>query len=386
MHNLALIGLILVSGVGSVVAAMSVVSILQLYDWIYERLSPPEDLYDKGDIMAVQPTYTELDRMGNSCDSRYGARITNFLLHTEEGNSTAEGLAAFCNNTGNGASYHYTVRNGIVCDVVDTDYASWSVGDANSYTINLCFAGSRAAWSRDQWLAISGDLQIAAWLAVQDCKKYGISTAVIAPPYHRADGISDHRYVTDIIGWGTHTDVGDNFPWDVFTGYVNGYVNPGPVPNAINDKAAQAPWLGTRITAGEGVCPDKVGRYAQFQNGYVYWSPATGAHTVPNSLFGKWATLKWEAGLLGYPILDNAAVTGGECQAFQNGCLYHEDGKPVVAVHGAILNSWAKAGYEKSPLGWPITDETPFGDGVVQQFDHGKIYWSPSGIVTIKDQ
>lgn len=171
----------------------------------------------------MTPQYTEIDRMGGSCSPRYGARVTNFLLHTEEGNSSAESLAAWLNNPNNDASYHYTLRDGVLVDVVDTDYAAWSVLDANPYTINLCFAGSRAAWSRAEWLARARDIEIAAYIAVQDCRKYGVAAAVIAPPYQRAEGISDHRYVTDCLGIGTHTDVGPGFPWDVFAGYVAQY-------------------------------------------------------------------------------------------------------------------------------------------------------------------
>jgi peptidoglycan hydrolase-like protein with peptidoglycan-binding domain len=43
------------------------------------------------------------------------------------------------------------------------------------------------------------------------------------PPYHAAPGISDHKYVTEELNIGTHHDVGDNFPWDVFAQYVNKY-------------------------------------------------------------------------------------------------------------------------------------------------------------------
>ncbi|ATL72369.1 hypothetical protein CRH09_36015 [Nocardia terpenica] len=167
-----------------------------------------------------KPTFTEIERMGNSCDARSRPPI-NFLLHTEESDSSASALADYLNNTANGVSYHYTLRDEILVDVVDTDYASWSVLDANAYTINLCFAGSRAAWSRDEWMQRESDIEIAAYVAVQDCGKYGIPAQVITPPYRRAAGISDHRYVTQCLGIGTHTDVGDGFPWDVFEGYVN---------------------------------------------------------------------------------------------------------------------------------------------------------------------
>lgn len=176
----------------------------------------------------TKPAYTELDRMGNSCNGRGGSKVRYFFLHTEEGNSSAESLAGYLNNPAHDASYHYTVRDGIVCDVVDTDLASWSVGNANGYSINLCFAGSRASWSRAQWLQREGDIAIAAWLAVQDAKRYGFSTMWLGSGgnYTRASsGISDHQYVTEVIGWGTHTDCGPGFPGDVFQKYVNEFTN-----------------------------------------------------------------------------------------------------------------------------------------------------------------
>lgn len=172
-----------------------------------------------------KPAYREIERWSKSCHPRGGARVTNFFLHTQEGNGTAESLAGFLQNTANQVSYHYTVdNNGIVCDVVDTDLCSWSVLDANPISINLCFAGSRAGWSRQQWLDLMGrGIEIAAWLAVQDCHNYEIPTTVIAPPYRRAAGISDHNYVTQVLGMGTHTDVGPGFPWDVFAAHVRDF-------------------------------------------------------------------------------------------------------------------------------------------------------------------
>ena len=86
-------------------------------------------------------------------------------------------------------SYHYTVSedprdHGVtVCDVVDTDDASWSVLSANNRSINLCFAGSSAKLDPAQWLAQSRAIDVAAYLAVQDCRKYGIPLTVIALPY-----------------------------------------------------------------------------------------------------------------------------------------------------------------------------------------------------------
>jgi hypothetical protein len=173
----------------------------------------------------LKPVFEEREMFGHGSSKRSRPPI-NFLLHTEEGNSTAEQLARYCDGS-HDVSYHYTLRDGIVYDVVDTDQASWSVLSANVFTINLCFAGSRAGWSREEWLKRERDIEIAAYIAVQDARKYGFSTEVIAPPYNGAarPGISDHKYVTQKLGIGTHTDVGDRFPWDVFIGYVNKYAN-----------------------------------------------------------------------------------------------------------------------------------------------------------------
>jgi hypothetical protein len=109
--------------------------------------------------------------------------------------------------------------------------------NANVFSINLCFAGSRAAWTRDQWMKQSKAIRVAAYIAVQDAKKYGFSTEVILPPYGTARaGISDHRYVTKCLGIGSHTDVGGSmaapwsgFPWDYFVQCVNEFTNNAPV-------------------------------------------------------------------------------------------------------------------------------------------------------------
>ncbi|MFT4125726.1 MAG: N-acetylmuramoyl-L-alanine amidase [Gordonia sp. (in: high G+C Gram-positive bacteria)] len=333
------------------------------------------------------PEFLELDRMGSSLSSRNGAWPTLFLLHTEEGGSSAESLAAYLNNPNNGASYHYTVRDGIVCDVVDTDYASWSVLDANAYSINLCFAGSRAAWSRAQWLIRENDIRIAAWLAVADCKKYGIPTTVLAPPYRRGSGISDHRYVTLVLGIGTHTDVGDGFPWDRFATFVAEFASgqpSAPPVNRIDEAAAKATWLGRRITVGELVCPDQVGRYARFENGHVYWHPVHGAHAVPTAIFETWAGLTWEAGPLGYPVTDRTLLREGVVQGFQYGAIYRKNGQPGWPIGGDIRLAWNRSGFEDGPWGWPTSGEIATKAGArVQHFEHGTLVWSPTRVVGI---
>ncbi|MFC9997218.1 glycoside hydrolase domain-containing protein [Nocardia sp. NPDC127526] len=339
-----------------------------------------------------RPDFIELDLTGDSHQSRHGARITNFLLHTQEGDGTAESLAAYLNNRANGVSYHYTLRDGVLCRVVPNDRASWSVLDANSYTLNLCFAGSRGAWSREQWLEREPDLRIAAWIAVRDARDCGFEPVVIAPPYTRRDGISDHNYVTQVLGFGTHWDVGPNFPWDVFADFVAEFAaGDEPSRNMIDEKAAQTPWLGNRITQGENTCPDGEGRYAEFEHGYVYWHPRTEAHPIPAALWDKFAEMKHETGELGYPVNDHTVLvdaTGAEqgvVQGFQHGAIYRRTGKPAYVLRGAVRECWNRSGFEKGPLGWAEGDEISCETGAYQRFEHGTVYWTRQPTLAVLD-
>lgn len=187
-----------------------------------------------------RPDFNEYPNWSTNRQNRGGRKIDLVLLHTQEGPGNADSLARFLRSTEGGSnpvSYHYTVSEAAdggvtVVDVVDTDLASYSVGNSNNRSINVCFAGSRAAWTRQQWLAQSRAIDVAAYLAVQDCKKYGIPTKVLAPPYASAPpGISDHRYCTRYLKDGNdHTDVGDNFPWDLFAASVSKYAGTAPTP------------------------------------------------------------------------------------------------------------------------------------------------------------
>lgn len=203
-------------------------------DHVHTRQSQPIPL--PGGIVA-RPDFNEYAIWSPNNQGRGGVKPSMFLLHTQEGPGNADSLARYF-TPANPVSYHYTISqaadNGVtVVDCVDTDLASWSVLDYNNRAINLCFAGSSASWSRAQWMQQSRAIDVAAYLAVQDCAKYGIQTVVVPPPYKGTPGVSDHAYVTH-MGVGTHTDVGAGFPWDFFAErfkfWVSGGKAPAPVP------------------------------------------------------------------------------------------------------------------------------------------------------------
>ena len=193
-------------------------------------------------FVANRPDFNEYPVWSPNNEDRRGTKVDLFLLHTEESNAgtkdAADRLARWMQNPATGVSYHYTVSqdpddSGVtVCDVTDTNRASWSALSANRRSINLVFAGSKASWSREQWMKNSRAIDVAAYLAVQDSKKYGFTPKVLAPPYNsNPPGISDHNYVTKWLRDGTHTDVGPSFPWQYFAervAFYAGEVKPQP--------------------------------------------------------------------------------------------------------------------------------------------------------------
>lgn len=230
-----------------------------------------------------------------------------------------------------------------------------------------------------------------ARLFVQDAKKYGMPVDVLGRNYGiipNRQGAIDHSGVTYGLGIGDHTDVGPNFPWDVFTDRVNAHsrgtvVIVPPVRNEINHVQSFSPWLGARLDQDERPCgADGKGRFVQFAEGYIYFSEATGAHPIPKSLFAKWAETGWEQGPLGYPATDSALVPGGEVQGFENGALYLKDGTSTpIWVHGLIFDHWMKSDWERGPYGWPLIEEVAFGSGSYQDFEHGRIFFAPDKTV-----
>jgi uncharacterized protein with LGFP repeats len=140
--------------------------------------------------------------------------------------------------------------------------------------------------------------------------------------------------------------------------------------------------LGPQVTADESPTPDGVGRYRVFRNGSIYWTPSTGAWEVHGGIRGTWAGLGWERSPLGYPITDELPTPDrvGRFNHFQAGSIYWTPSTNAQEVHGAIRVKWAQMGWERSLLGYPVTGEHPTA-GAVGRFNHfqgGSIYWTPS--------
>lgn len=133
--------------------------------------------------------------------------------------------------------------------------------------------------------------------------------------------------------------------------------------------------------------PDGIGRFNHFQGGSIYWSPSTGAWEVHGAIRSKYSSLGWERSFLGYPLTnENTCPDGvGRYNHFQGGSIYWSPSTGAREVHGAIRSHWASLGWERSFLGYPISDELVVfgGAGRISHFQHGSIYWSPTAGVRV---
>lgn len=118
----------------------------------------------------------------------------------------------------------------------------------------------------------------------------------------------------------------DNLPADNLVPPVLD-ADPETAPKLIEAKwlaAGGADFLGKPITGVE-TCPDGRGRYTHYEYGSIYWSPRT----------------------------------------------------PACLIYGEIRRRWSELGWETSALGYPTSDETDWGQGRMNRFEHGHIFWDP---------
>ncbi|MGQ0507035.1 MAG: trypsin-like serine protease [Myxococcaceae bacterium] len=96
------------------------------------------------------------------------------------------------------------------------------------------------------------------------------------------------------------------------------------VKGAILDRyralGALASPLGDCVT-NELAVADGVGRVSHFQDGSIYWTPATGAHEVLGANKAQRQSLGWETSKRGYPISGEEEVPGGRRSRFQGGSI-----------------------------------------------------------------
>ena len=330
------------------------------------------------------------------------SRTSFVAIHTQEGGSgDAVGLANYC--AGAGVSYNVACDDERTVQMVEPANAPWAAVNANGVAYHICGAGTYASWSRNRWLSKDASdgldedkmLWRMAKAAAAACKDFGVPVRKVGANSYSdgnwptANGICGH--VAFGSQGGGHHDPGLSFPWDVFVGRVNSYLAPKVVPNLIDTEAkVAAAWIGKRITSGEASIRQngkKIGAFAKFENGHIYWrNGANAAYAIPaGGLFEAYAERDWETGALGFPVLRHEVHAWGGNQCFEGGVLFVPKGGPAAGflVHGEIGKKYAAMGWETGVLGLPTSDEQPVAgtDNIVQFFEHGDLRWSPSGVI-----
>jgi uncharacterized protein with LGFP repeats len=159
------------------------------------------------------------------------------------------------------------------------------------------------------------------------------------------------------------------------------------VCGAIRDKylalGGPTSFLGFPTTDDAGT-PDGIGRYNHFANdGSIYWTASTGAWSIRGPIRDKWASMGWERSVLGYPTSDETGVPDGvgRFNRFSNGgSIYWTPSTGAWSIYGSIQNKYLALGGPAGFLGYPTTDEsgTPDGTGRYNHFTNaGSIYWTP---------
>ena len=107
--------------------------------------------------------------------------------------------------------------------------------------------------------------------------------------------------------------------------------------------------------------PDNVGRFNHFTKGSIYWTPKTGAQFVMGAIRGKWSYMHWERGPAGYPKTGELATPApkdyGRYNHFQNGSIYWSPATGAHYVPSNIFEVWATVGHERGKMGFPVDED-----------------------------
>ncbi|MGI5951050.1 MAG: hypothetical protein ACOX61_04290, partial [Brooklawnia sp.] len=122
----------------------------------------------------------------------------------------------------------------------------------------------------------------------------------------------------------------------------------------IEEFATANPWIGT--ATGDPVEISGGGMEQTFTNATVYWSSATGAHSVHGGIGGVFTAHGGHEGPLGLPTSEEYAVTGGVQQDYQGGSVLLSSSTGAHPVWGAIGTLWVNQG-GPDYLGLPTSDE-----------------------------
>lgn len=162
--------------------------------------------------------------------------------------------------------------------------------------------------------------------------------------------------------------------WSAETG---AHVNWGAIRDRYADYNFEHGELGYPTT--DEVC-NPTGCWQAFQRGFILFSPASGAHISRGALREKYASLDFERSFLGYPTSEEFCDASGCWQDYQGGSLVISGSRGTHFTRGLIRDRYLDLGGRRGMLGYPSTDELCGlrDGGCWQAFGDRAIYWSPA--------
>ena len=121
------------------------------------------------------------------------------------------------------------------------------------------------------------------------------------------------------------------------------------------------------------------GSVREYANGTIYWSPARGAYVSTGDINAMYKGLGGETGVYGWPTSDiKTSANGGLVQNYEHGDIYKTAAGTFFSF-GAIRSVYRAFGAETGLYGYPLSNERPsVNGGVSQAYEHATIYWSPA--------
>lgn len=156
-------------------------------------------------------------------------QIKNIIIHVtvNKPGTPAENVAQYQIDSQSG-SYHELTDTTIKHLVENTD--DWMTWSSGNYGNNIGLHRSFVMWgneTRAEWLKHDAMLREAAKRDAQWCRKYNIPPVKLTPADLKAGkrGFCGHLETGQAWGGTDHVDPGRGFPYDVYLGYVRGYLN-----------------------------------------------------------------------------------------------------------------------------------------------------------------
>jgi uncharacterized protein with LGFP repeats len=120
-------------------------------------------------------------------------------------------------------------------------------------------------------------------------------------------------------------------------------------------------------------------RMSDFSRGRIYWSPAFGIVPVYGAIYAKYVALGGHASM-GLPLAEERDVPGkpgARMAQFERSQIYYSPDGQSWSVYGGIMGKYLEMG-GPAALGLPRSDEYAVAGGRANNFEVGRIYWSPA--------